>query len=99
MVSDSGYQWGFWLYILCGTIIGALSAWMADWAAEDSCLRGVWHCILCKHCRKKSNDEKAEPLIPGESLQMCIMFDEYDTGVFAHNCSLYMVLIYQYGSK
>ena len=69
MVSDSGYQWGFWLYILCGTIIGALSAWMADWASEDSCLRGVWYCILCKHCRKKSsNDEKNEPLIPGESL-------------------------------
>ena len=64
-VSEEGYQWGFWLFIICGTIVGGLSAWMADWAAEDSALRGIWNCILCRPCRKKDdNDERGEPLIP-----------------------------------
>ena len=62
MVSNPMYQWGFWLFIATGTIIGALSAWMADWAAEDSALRGIWHCITCRRCRKKDEAEDDKPL-------------------------------------
>ena len=28
-LSAEGYQWGFWMFIICGTIVGALAAWMA----------------------------------------------------------------------
>lgn len=68
-VTSSGYQWGFWLFIASGTILGALAAWMADWAAEDSCLRGIWHCITCRSCRKggDGDDDKREPLVQGSS--------------------------------
>mmetsp|Transcript_5257 Transcript_5257/g.11933 ORF Transcript_5257/g.11933 Transcript_5257/m.11933 type:complete len:230 (+) Transcript_5257:86-775(+) len=51
-VSSSGYQWGFWLFLFSGTVFGAIAAWMADWAAEDSALRGIWQCITCKRCRQ-----------------------------------------------
>lgn len=64
-VTSTAYQWGFWLFIASGTICGALAAWMADWAAEDSCLRGAWNCILCRPCRKgdSDDDDKVTPLI------------------------------------
>ena len=68
-VTDSGYQWGFWLFIASGTVLGAIAAWMADWAAEDSCLRGVWHCVTCRGCRKggSDDDDRGEPLIQGDN--------------------------------
>ena len=70
-VTESGYEWGFWVFIATGTVVGALAAWMADWAAEDSCLRGVWHCITCRSCRKgdddAADDDKVEPLIGDSS--------------------------------
>lgn len=69
-VSDSGYQWGFWLFVASGTVVGALATWMADWAAEDSCLKGIWHCVTCKSCRNKDrsdDDDRGEPLIGDSS--------------------------------
>ena len=64
-VLDSSYQWGFWTFIACGTVLGAMAACMADWAAEDSALRGIWHCLTCRSCRKKDrdDDERGEPLM------------------------------------
>ena len=64
-VTSSEYQWPFWLFLGSGTVMGALATWMADWAAEDSCLQGVWHCVTC-HKRKerdKNEDERVVPLI------------------------------------
>ena len=71
-VTSTEYQWGFWLFLVSGTIAGALATWMADWAAEDSCLRGIWQCITpiitCRICRKNNNDdERGEPLIGDDS--------------------------------
>jgi len=67
MVESSEYQWGFWLFIASGTIMGAMSAVMADWAAEDSALRGIWRCVLCtvtcRMCRKDDGDERGRPLL------------------------------------
>jgi len=63
-VTSSEYQWGFWLFLFTGTVVGFLAAWMADWAAEDSCLRGIWHCITCRPCMKGDSDnERGEPLL------------------------------------
>mmetsp|Transcript_8047 Transcript_8047/g.17450 ORF Transcript_8047/g.17450 Transcript_8047/m.17450 type:complete len:254 (-) Transcript_8047:57-818(-) len=67
-VTHSAYQWAFWLFIATGTVVGALATWMADWASEDSCLRGISNCICgiitCRMCRKeKHDDERGEPLI------------------------------------
>eukprot|EP00566_Odontella_aurita_P023317 CAMPEP_0113565964 /NCGR_PEP_ID=MMETSP0015_2-20120614/22463_1 /TAXON_ID=2838 /ORGANISM="Odontella" /LENGTH=205 /DNA_ID=CAMNT_0000468207 /DNA_START=159 /DNA_END=773 /DNA_ORIENTATION=- /assembly_acc=CAM_ASM_000160 len=28
---SSGYEWGFWLFIATGTILGAICAWLTDW--------------------------------------------------------------------
>ena len=44
---------------------GSFGSMDGHWAAEDSALRGIWNCILCRPCRKKDdNDERGEPLIP-----------------------------------
>merc|ERR1711862_146769 len=42
-VTSTSYQWGFWLFLISGTILGAIATWMADWASDDSYLRGIWH--------------------------------------------------------
>jgi len=66
-VSSTEYQWGFWLFIASGTILGAIAAWMADWAAEDSALRGIWQCLTCHSCRnKEKSDERGAPLLPDD---------------------------------
>jgi len=66
-VTNSEYQWAFWLFIATGTIVGALAAWMADWAAEDSCLRGIWHCVTCRSCRKGGDDDDRGAPLMGDS--------------------------------
>lgn len=68
-VTSTEYQWGFWLFLISGTIIGGLATWMADWAAEDSCLRGILRCITCHSYRESrgNKDDRGEPLIGGNS--------------------------------
>mmetsp|Transcript_12317 Transcript_12317/g.28067 ORF Transcript_12317/g.28067 Transcript_12317/m.28067 type:complete len:232 (-) Transcript_12317:91-786(-) len=66
-VTESFYQWGFWLFLASGTILGGFTTMLADWAADDSCFRAIWHIILCKRCRKKDDrDDRGEPLIQDE---------------------------------
>lgn len=45
------------IYDIFGTIVGGVAASMADWAAEDSCLRGVWRILTCHPCRHKNDDD------------------------------------------
>lgn len=63
-VTSSAYQWGFWLFIFSGTVFGAIAAWMADWAAEDSCLRGAWHCMTCCFRKDESENERNDNTTP-----------------------------------
>jgi len=56
-VNITEYQWGFWLFLISGTILGALATWMADWAADDSCLRSIWHIITCRSRRNNGGNE------------------------------------------
>ena len=63
-VTSTEYQWGFWLFLFSGTVFGALAAITADWAAEDSFLRGIFHCFTC--CfrgDKDDDDDKRTPLV------------------------------------
>mmetsp|Transcript_13917 Transcript_13917/g.23175 ORF Transcript_13917/g.23175 Transcript_13917/m.23175 type:complete len:239 (-) Transcript_13917:1470-2186(-) len=54
-VTETSYEWAFWVFVVFGTIIGGVAATMADWAAEGSCLRWFFRCITC---RKKDDDDK-----------------------------------------
>lgn len=67
-VTHTEYQWGFWLFLFSGTVFGAMAAWMADLAAEDSCLRGAFHCLTC--CFRgddDDDDDKRKPLVGDDS--------------------------------
>lgn len=51
---SSEYLWGFYLFILSGTICGAICAGLAGWAAEGSflkCIGDTIKCIIC--CGRK----------------------------------------------
>lgn len=50
---NGSFLWGFWLFIFTGTIMGAVCATLADWAAENSCLRLITNCVACLFCCKK----------------------------------------------
>jgi len=48
--------------------MAAIAAWMADWAAEDSALRGIWHWITCRPCRKENDgDDRGDRLLQSEA--------------------------------
>uniref|UniRef100_A0A7S1YTP6 Uncharacterized protein n=1 Tax=Trieres chinensis TaxID=1514140 RepID=A0A7S1YTP6_TRICV len=46
-VDEASYGWSFWLFIFSGSVLGAICATLADWAAEDSI------CVKCYSCFKK----------------------------------------------
>jgi hypothetical protein len=53
-VTQGNFLWGFWLFLISGTICGGLCAIFAQWAAEGSLLNcvcdavtGLLRCILC----------------------------------------------------
>ena len=56
-ITEGHFLWGFWVFIFSGTVMGAVCATFADWAADGSCLRmiknlitGVVSCLCC--CKK-----------------------------------------------
>jgi len=55
-VVQTGYEWAFWVFLVFGSIVGGIAAAMADWAAEDSFLRGIWRLLTCHSCRKRDDD-------------------------------------------
>ncbi|CAB9518620.1 expressed unknown protein [Seminavis robusta] len=56
-IVDGNFLWGFWLFLFSGTVMGALCAIFADWAAEGSLLSCLFSCIsstcACIFCCKK----------------------------------------------
>ena len=50
-ILSTGYLWGFWVFISSGTILGAIYAITADWAAESSFFRSFFRCLTCR-CNK-----------------------------------------------
>lgn len=52
-IADGNFLWGFWIFILSGTIIGALCATFAGWAAEGSFLNCLVDAVACLFCCKK----------------------------------------------
>lgn len=53
-ITSGNFLWGFWLFMISGTVCGALCATFAGWAAEGSLLKcvcsaiiGFFKCIFC----------------------------------------------------
>eukprot|EP00567_Pseudictyota_dubia_P014232 CAMPEP_0197439440 /NCGR_PEP_ID=MMETSP1175-20131217/6189_1 /TAXON_ID=1003142 /ORGANISM="Triceratium dubium, Strain CCMP147" /LENGTH=227 /DNA_ID=CAMNT_0042969357 /DNA_START=161 /DNA_END=844 /DNA_ORIENTATION=- len=49
-----GYEWAFWLFIVTGTILGAICAMLTSWASDDSIIRKCFRCVFC--CCRKGDD-------------------------------------------
>ena len=44
---ESNVLWGFWLFLVSGTICGGICATLADWAAESSLLKCLFDILCC----------------------------------------------------
>ena len=47
---SADFLWGFWIFLLSGTILGGVCAVLSDWAAEGSILKCALNCFKCVVC-------------------------------------------------
>jgi len=45
--TEGYFLWGFWLFMVCGTVFGIFSAILADWASDGSLLKCVSNILCC----------------------------------------------------